>query len=101
MKFKKFFKIADKQYIDAIYGVGTIGLHMVSCTVVGLAAGFFLDKWLDTRPVLTILFLLIGIAAGYKNIYLEAKRLQRQQDGDGGDESVEKKHGEDRSGDAP
>ncbi|MGE4299719.1 MAG: AtpZ/AtpI family protein [Desulfovibrionaceae bacterium] len=79
MKFvKKFFQISDPKYWDMVSHAGTVGLHLALCTVLGLAMGFFLDKWLDTKPWLTLVFLVIGIAAGYKNMYLETKWLQRK-----------------------
>jgi ATP synthase protein I len=37
-----------------------------------------LDVWLDTKPWLLLLFLLFGIAAGFRNIYLEAKKFQEE-----------------------
>jgi ATP synthase protein I len=66
--------------LDVTFRLGSIGIHLVVCTFVGLAVGYYLDKWLDTRPWLTLLFLVFGIAAGFKNIYEETKRLQREQD---------------------
>jgi ATP synthase protein I len=76
--FLKFFKIDDKKYLDVLSTAGTVGLHLVAATFVGLAIGYFLDKWLGTSPWLLIFFLLVGIAAGYKNIYQEARRIQQE-----------------------
>lgn len=52
-----------------------LGIHLVSCTFVGFAIGYFLDKWLGTEPWFLIGFLFFGIAAGFKNMYLEAKKI--------------------------
>ena len=52
-----------------------VGIHLVTATFVGLAIGYFLDKWLGTKPIMTIIFLLFGIAAGYKNMYMEIKGI--------------------------
>lgn len=53
---------------------------MVTATFIGLAAGYYLDQWLETRPWLTLVFLCIGIAAGFRNIYiLTSRELRRQQ----------------------
>ena len=66
-----------------IFGMaGTIGLQLVSATFIGLAMGYFLDKWLGTSPWLLVVFLLLGIVAGFRDVYREAKRIQRG-DGDG------------------
>lgn len=67
-----------KPVIDLIADVGTMGTHMVVSTFVGLAIGYYLDKWLGTKPVMLLIFLLVGIAAGFKNMYEQAQRLQRR-----------------------
>ena len=57
---------------------GTMGLHLVSGTFVGFAMGWFLDKWLDTSPWLTMGFLLLGIVAGFMNVYRDAQQLMKE-----------------------
>lgn len=64
--------------LELLSTVGNIGLQLVVSTFVGLAMGYFLDKWLGTGPWLLILFLLAGIAAGFRDVYREAMRLQRK-----------------------
>ncbi|MCX6993215.1 MAG: AtpZ/AtpI family protein [Kiritimatiellaeota bacterium] len=49
---------------------GSLGFTLVGCTFLGLFAGYYLDRWLKTSPWFTILFLLIGIAAGFLNIFV-------------------------------
>ncbi|HCG03664.1 MAG TPA: ATP synthase subunit [Desulfovibrio sp.] len=80
MFFNNWFKINDKKYLDAISTAGVIGLHMVSSTVVGLAMGWYLDRWLGTKPWLTGVFLILGIVAGFKNVWLDSRRLLKAQD---------------------
>jgi ATP synthase protein I len=63
-------------YLDMLTDVGTIGLQLVGSTVVGLAMGYFLDKWLGTDPWLLLLFLLLGIVAGFRSVYQEARKIQ-------------------------
>ena len=70
-----FFKKWDNEYVNSLLKASVVGIHLVTATFVGLAIGYFLDKWLGTKPVLTIIFLLFGIAAGYKNMYLEIKGI--------------------------
>ena len=55
--------------------VSIIGIEMVVSTFVGLAIGLYLDGLFETKPWLTILFLIVGIVAGFKNIFLEIKRI--------------------------
>lgn len=52
---------------------------MVAATFIGLAMGYYLDKWLGTDPWLTLVFLLLGIVSGFRNIYiLTSRELHRQ-----------------------
>ena len=50
-----------------------VGLEIVTSTMIGLAIGFFLDRWLDTRPLFLILFAILGIAAGFINLYQDGR----------------------------
>ena len=52
-----------------------MGIEMVVSTFIGLAIGLYLDGLFDTKPWLTIFFLVVGIAAGFKNIFLEIKKI--------------------------
>ena len=56
---------------------------MVAATFIGLAMGHYLDKWLGTGPWLTLIFLLLGIVSGFRNIFiLTSRELRRQQEND-------------------
>ena len=53
---------------------------MVASCLIGLAMGFYLDKWLDTSPWMTLIFLALGITSGFRNIFiLTARELRRQE----------------------
>jgi ATP synthase protein I len=43
--------------------------EFVAATVVGALIGWRLDLWLGTAPFLLILFLGLGVAAGFWNVY--------------------------------
>lgn len=53
----------------------TMGMHMVSGVVVGGLIGYGLDKWLDIAPWGMAVFVVIGIMAGFRTIYMDAQRL--------------------------
>ena len=55
----------------------TMGLHMVSGPVVGGGLGWLVDKWLDTWPVGAAVGLLLGLAAGFRNVWIDARYLVR------------------------
>jgi len=70
--------------LELLYVSGTIGLQLVSATFIGLAMGYFLDKWLGTSPWLLVVFLILGIVAGFRDVYREAKRIQNRTGGEPG-----------------
>jgi ATP synthase protein I len=43
--------------------------EMVAGVVVGGLIGWQLDKWFNTSPLLLIVFFMLGIAAGFWNVY--------------------------------
>ena len=50
-----------------------------SSIIAGTLLGYFADRWLGTDPWLTLVFLLLGIVSGFRNIYiLTARELRRQ-----------------------
>jgi len=56
---------------------------MVAATFIGLAIGYYLDRWLETSPWLTIAFLILGIVSGFRNIFiLTTRELRRQEQAD-------------------
>lgn len=77
-----FFPRQDKPSgaLEVLSTTGTIGLHLVASTFVGLAMGYFLDKWLGTGPWLLVIFLLLGIVAGFRDVFLDVKRMQKKED---------------------
>lgn len=52
----------------------SIGLSMVLSIFIGLAIGLYIDKRYDTSPWFMLIFLGLGIAAGYRNIGLAIKK---------------------------
>mgnify|MGYP004528998541 FL=1 len=55
-----------------------IGVELISGVLVGAAMGFVLDRLLETRPWLLILFMFFGGAAGVLNVYRFAKSEDRK-----------------------
>ncbi len=70
----------EKQSENSSYaanGIGDamrIGIELVSGVAVGAVAGFFLDRWLHTMPLFFIVGLLLGAAAGFRNMIREVNR---------------------------
>ncbi len=52
-----------------------IGMHMVSGLVVGAGMGYFFDKYFETKPWGLLFFLIVGMLAGFRNVWRDAKPL--------------------------
>lgn len=74
-----FFNKRKIPYLDIMGDVGSIGLHLVGSTFIGLAMGHYLDKWLGTKPWLTMIFLILGIVSGFRHVFRESKRMQERE----------------------
>ncbi len=70
----------DRKLMRMVAVLSTVGLTMVFATVIGLYIGLKLDAWLGTSPWFTAFFLLLGIIAGFRNIFVYAKRSQEDLD---------------------
>jgi ATP synthase protein I len=55
----------------------SLGLSVSLSIFIGLAIGVYLDRKFDTSPWLTLIFLVFGIAAGFRNIALVIKRTRK------------------------
>lgn len=54
-----------------------LGLVIVACILVGLAIGIFLDKVFKTQGVFVVIFLIMGIIAGFMNAYKDIMRMSK------------------------
>lgn len=62
---------------NALFELSSIGIHLVVSTFVGGGFGYFLDKKVfGTFPWMSMIFLILGIAAGFLKIYQLAKAAQ-------------------------
>lgn len=69
-----------RQLIKSVGFLSSVGISLVASCFIGLAMGYYLDKWLGTSPWLTLIFLGFGIASGFRNVYiLTARELRRQE----------------------
>ena len=58
-----------------------LGATLVASVTVGLAGGYWADRWLGTAPWLLLLGLGFGIAAAAASFYRAIKALGRMDDG--------------------
>jgi ATP synthase protein I len=70
----------DKSIIRIFARAGTVGFHMVASTFVGLAIGYGIDRYFNTSPWFTIIFLILGIISGYRELARLAKSTSKDND---------------------
>jgi len=64
----------------ALGELSSIGLTLVISTVLGLVGGYYVDRWLGTTPWLLLIGLVLGIAAGFVNLFRSVSRAERDLD---------------------
>jgi ATP synthase protein I len=55
----------------------SLGISVALAIFIGLGVGVWLDRRFDTSPWLTLIFLVFGIIAGFRNIALVIKRARK------------------------
>ncbi len=64
----------NEGFLKKVTWLSSLGISMVVATFVGLYIGVYLDRVFSTDPWFTIIFLIIGIVAGFRNIYTLIKK---------------------------
>ena len=59
----------SQPYVDAVW-------QLIGGTLLGLLAGWGLDRWLGTRPWLMISLLLLGMIAGFVGFFRSVSRVK-------------------------
>ena len=69
-----------RQLFKSLGFLSSLGISMVAASFIGLAIGYYLDKWLGTSPWMTLIWLGFGIASGFRNIFILTRRAMREQE---------------------
>lgn len=67
----------QKKLYKKLARYSAIGLEMGFSVAIGVAIGYFLDRYLNTGPWLTLVFLILGIAAGFRSLFSLVKSLDK------------------------
>lgn len=71
----RFISDQTRDYLRLLARVSSMGLAMVIATVLGFALGYWVDNtWTGASPWGKLIGLILGVAAGYRNIYVIWKR---------------------------
>lgn len=60
--------------------LSTVGLELGLSVLIGLFIGQYLDEWLGTEPWLLLLFLILGMVAGFRSIFRLLRDLNARKD---------------------
>ncbi len=66
-----------RRLFKSLADVSTIGISIAASIFVGFFIGYYLDNYLfggRTKPWLTVIFLIFGVIAGFRNLVRIAKR---------------------------
>ena len=55
----------------------SLGLSVSLAIFIGLAVGVYLDRRFDTVPWCTLIFLALGIVAGFRNIAMAIRKARK------------------------
>jgi len=58
----------------ALGSLATVGTTLVVATALATVGGYFLDDWLGTKPVFTLIGLGLGIVTGFRDFFRLIKR---------------------------
>ncbi len=80
-KFSKVYNNKPEPSGSSLLGVAfKMSTELVAAVLIGTFIGFILDSWFDTKPILIIIFFLMGVAAGITNVFRSAKNMQKHKE---------------------
>lgn len=74
-------KEQKREFFRLLGVASTVGINLVISTFVGFAIGYFvLDRLFNTFPWFTMIFLITGIAAGFKYLFKVVQKIGNNKD---------------------
>ncbi len=68
-----------KELFSGGFQASTIGMTLVFCILIGGFVGYLLDNYFGTGYLFKIIGLIMGIIAGFRNVYVMGKKFQIKQ----------------------
>jgi ATP synthase protein I len=72
-----FMKKETKRSLRELAYYSSLGLSVSLSIFIGLAVGVYLDRRMDTSPWCTLVFLVLGIIAGFRNIAIAIRKARK------------------------
>ena len=70
----------NRAWTENLSVVMQIGLTMAGCIFFCFFVGLYLDRWLGTKGVLTVVFILLGKAGGANVVYRQIVEIMEKSD---------------------
>jgi ATP synthase protein I len=77
-------KPEDSRGLARLLRLSSVGIEMGVAVAIGWGIGYWLDQRFGTKPWLMIVFLLFGVAAGFKGMIRAAREASRGDSSDTG-----------------
>jgi ATP synthase protein I len=68
----------QRKFYKRAFRYSAIGLEMGLSVAIGVTVGYYLDRYFGTRPWLTLIFLFIGLTAGFRSLYRLIKEIEKR-----------------------
>ncbi len=75
---KKYKKNKIQKNNNSIGFAFKMSTELVAAVFVAIFIGWYIDKWLGTKPIFLIILLLVGIVAGIFNVVRSAKMINKE-----------------------
>lgn len=73
--------MTNKNFVKKLAIISSLPWIMAPCCLIGIGIGYYLDKFLKTSPIFTIIFIILGIIAGcYEAIRMLLTVLNQKED---------------------
>ena len=66
-----------KRFLRELGYFSSLGLSVALSIFIGLAVGIYLDRRFETTPWCTLIFLVLGIIAGFRNIAMVIRKTRK------------------------
>ncbi len=73
---------SKKELYKSLLSYSSLGLEMGLCVAIGIGIGYFLDGYFETKPYLTIIFMIFGVIAAFKTIYTLLRKIEKENERD-------------------
>jgi ATP synthase protein I len=71
--------LAEPSPWRSLGGLASVGITFVIATAGATIGGYYLDRWLGTLPVFTLIGLALGVATGFREFFRMIKQSEDEE----------------------